>query len=74
MSNIVTLAVVNTVGDFLIFLGKLSVAVGCGLVAFAMSDAKYYTDAAKVGQSTALTQRRCVKYCTDAAKVGKVLH
>jgi Plasma-membrane choline transporter len=48
MANIVTLAVVNTVGDFLIFLGKISVAVGCGLVAFAMSDSKYYTDAAKV--------------------------
>lgn len=38
------MAVVNVVGNVLIFLGKISVAACSGLIAFAMSETKYYTD------------------------------
>jgi len=47
VTNALRLAVVNVVGDALILLGKVAVAGGCGLIAFAMSNAEYYHDAEK---------------------------
>ncbi|MEW5314521.1 MAG: hypothetical protein WDW38_006013 [Sanguina aurantia] len=44
VTNALRMAVVNIVGGVLIFLGKISVAAACGLIAFAMSETKYYTD------------------------------
>lgn len=44
MQNALRMAVVNIVGGVLIFLGKIAVAAACGLIAFAMSETKYYTD------------------------------
>lgn len=45
LANALRLAVVNVVGDALIILGKLCVAAGAGLIAFAMSNSAYYNDA-----------------------------
>ncbi len=38
------LAVVNVLGDVMLFLGKITVAAASGLIAFAMSTLPYYTD------------------------------
>ena len=38
---------VNIIGDILLFLGKILVAAGCGLVAFGMSELSYYSNAEK---------------------------
>ena len=43
MQNSLRLLAVTIVGDFLIFLGKVAVAAGCGLAAFGMSELPYYT-------------------------------
>jgi choline transporter-like protein 2/4/5 len=45
VSNAIRLATVNVVGGVLLFLGKVAVAAGCGLVALAMSRMPYYNDA-----------------------------
>ncbi|GIL73734.1 hypothetical protein Vretifemale_3863 [Volvox reticuliferus] len=42
VSNALRIAVVNLVGDVLIFFGKVSVAAACGVIAYAMTEAKYY--------------------------------
>lgn len=44
VTNILRMAAVNTVGDFLIFLGKLAVTAGCGFIAFLISDIDYYNN------------------------------
>ncbi|KAK9846864.1 hypothetical protein WJX84_008702 [Apatococcus fuscideae] len=44
VSNALRVAVVSVVGDFLIWMGKLCIACAAGLLAFAISDTKYYTD------------------------------
>mmetsp|Transcript_33745 Transcript_33745/g.95482 ORF Transcript_33745/g.95482 Transcript_33745/m.95482 type:complete len:789 (-) Transcript_33745:181-2547(-) len=44
LSNVLRLAAVNVVGDFLIFMGKLCVVGGCGVVAFFFADIEYYTN------------------------------
>ncbi|KAF8064488.1 CHER1 [Scenedesmus sp. PABB004] len=46
VSNALRLAAVTIVGDALLFLGKLGVAASCGVAAFGLSRAPYYTDAA----------------------------
>lgn len=38
---------VNFIGDVLIFLGKLTVAAGCGIIAFAMCQVPFYTNVDK---------------------------
>jgi choline transporter-like protein 2/4/5 len=43
VTNILRVAVVNTVGDALIFLAKLTVVGGCGVSAFFLSGIKYHT-------------------------------
>ena len=45
--NSLRLLAVSIVGDFLLFLGKVAVAAGCGLTAFAMSELDYYTNPKK---------------------------
>jgi choline transporter-like protein 2/4/5 len=47
VSNALRLAAVNIVGDSLLFLGKLSVAATCGVIAFAISNLEYYHNPAK---------------------------
>ena len=47
VSNALRVAVVSVVGDFLIWMGKLCIACAAGLLAFAISDTKYYTDPVK---------------------------
>ncbi|DBA72774.1 hypothetical protein WJX79_010106 [Trebouxia sp. C0005] len=47
LSNILRIAAVNTIGDALLWLGKISVCAGCGVIAFLMSDLTYYTNATK---------------------------
>lgn len=47
VSNAIRLMTVSVVGDALLFLGKLAVACGCGLIAFGMSNHAYYTDPVK---------------------------
>ena len=47
MQNALRLAVVNVVGDLLLFLGKICVAAACGCIAFAMSTLPFYTDPEK---------------------------
>lgn len=42
--NAMRLITVNVIGDVLLFLGKVAVAAGCGLIAFGMSDLQYYTN------------------------------
>ena len=42
--NALRIAAVNTVGDFLTWLGKLVVAGVCGFIAFLLCDAEQYTD------------------------------
>eukprot|EP00899_Mesostigma_viride_P018836 jgi/Mesvir1/26954/Mv20673-RA.2 len=44
VGNVLRVATVNIVGDILLFLGKLCVAAGCGLIAFAMCNTDRYTD------------------------------
>ncbi|KAK9804898.1 hypothetical protein WJX72_010746 [[Myrmecia] bisecta] len=44
VGNALRVAAVSIVGDALIWLGKISVAAGCGLIAFLISDMKVYTD------------------------------
>jgi choline transporter-like protein 2/4/5 len=44
LKNILRFAAVNVIGGFLIFLGKLSVAAGCGVIAFFLFDIDYYND------------------------------
>lgn len=43
MQNALRLATVTVIGDVLLFLAKIVVAGGCGLIAFGMSETKYYT-------------------------------
>jgi hypothetical protein len=45
VANAIRLATVNVVGGVLLFLGKVAVAAGCGLVALSMSRMPYYNDA-----------------------------
>ncbi|KAL3136904.1 hypothetical protein ABBQ32_006512 [Trebouxia sp. C0010 RCD-2024] len=47
LNNILRIAAVNTVGDALLWVGKISVTAGCGIIAFLMSDLAYYTDSTK---------------------------
>jgi choline transporter-like protein 2/4/5 len=47
INNALRLAAVNTVGDALIFLGKLCVTLGCAVIAFLMSDLDMYTDSSE---------------------------
>lgn len=47
VTNVLRVAAVDTVGDALVFLGKLSVMAGCGVVALLMSTLTYYTDPVK---------------------------
>lgn len=42
VANALRLAAVNIVGDALLFLGKLGIAAGCGVVAFGISNLEYY--------------------------------
>jgi len=44
LGNLGKLAAVNTVGDFLIFLGKLTVTAGCFFCAIMVADLDMYTD------------------------------
>ncbi|KAK9818176.1 hypothetical protein WJX72_008291 [[Myrmecia] bisecta] len=44
VTNALRVAAVNTVGDGLIFLGKLSVCAASGVIAFLMSSLSYYTN------------------------------
>ncbi len=44
LQNALRVAVVNVVGDLLLFLGKITVAATCGVIAFAMSTLPMYTD------------------------------
>ena len=43
VTNVLRVAVVNTVGDALIFLAKLTVVGGCGVSAFFLSGISYFT-------------------------------
>jgi choline transporter-like protein 2/4/5 len=43
LQNALRLITVTIIGDVLLFLGKISVAASCGLIAFGMSETKYYT-------------------------------
>jgi len=45
--NALRLTAVNIIGDLLLFLGKILVAAGCGLVAFGLSELEYYSNAEK---------------------------
>mmetsp|Transcript_19037 Transcript_19037/g.31987 ORF Transcript_19037/g.31987 Transcript_19037/m.31987 type:complete len:792 (+) Transcript_19037:213-2588(+) len=47
VENVLRLAAVNIVGDSLIFLGKLMVMLGAGVIAFLMTDLDIYTDPAE---------------------------
>ena len=47
LTNILRLAAVNVIGDFLIFIGKLCVVGGCGVVAFFVADMELYTNPEK---------------------------
>jgi solute carrier family 44 (choline transporter-like protein), member 2/4/5 len=42
--NALRLAVINVIGDVMLFLGKVAVAATCGVIAFAMSTLPYYTN------------------------------
>uniref|UniRef100_A0A7S1SUR8 Choline transporter-like protein n=1 Tax=Tetraselmis chuii TaxID=63592 RepID=A0A7S1SUR8_9CHLO len=44
IANVLRLAAVNTVGDFLIFLAKLTVVGACGVAAFFISGVQFFTD------------------------------
>lgn len=44
VQNALRLAAVNIIGDVLIWLGKLAVTAGAGLIAFLMTDLDYYTN------------------------------
>jgi choline transporter-like protein 2/4/5 len=43
VQNVLRIATVNFIGDILLFLGKLIVAAGCGLIAFGMAELPYYS-------------------------------
>eukprot|EP00967_Tisochrysis_lutea_P075566 scaffold101868_cov19-Tisochrysis_lutea.AAC.2 len=43
MQNALRLATVTIIGDLLLFLAKITVAAGCGLIAFGMSETKFYS-------------------------------
>lgn len=47
LSNVLRLAAVNVVGDFLIIIGKLCVVGCCGVFAFLFADIEYYTNPQK---------------------------
>ena len=47
VTNFLQIAAVDTVGDALVFLGKLSVMAGSGVIAMLMSTLVYYTDPVK---------------------------
>jgi len=47
VENVLRLAAVNIVGDSLIFLGKVTVMLGAGVLAFLMTDLDIYTDPAE---------------------------
>lgn len=47
VTNVLRVAAVDTVGDALVFLGKLSVMAGSGVIAMLMSTLTYYTDPVK---------------------------
>lgn len=47
VTNFLRIAAVDTVGDALVFLGKLSVMAGSGVIAMLMSTLVYYTDPVK---------------------------
>ncbi|PNH05032.1 Choline transporter-like protein 2, partial [Tetrabaena socialis] len=47
ITNCLRVAVVNMVADVLIFLGKISVAATAGVIAYAMTEAKYYNSPSK---------------------------
>ena len=47
LGNLMRMAAVNTVGDFLIFLGKLAVTAACFFVSIMVSNLDMYTDPAK---------------------------
>jgi choline transporter-like protein 2/4/5 len=44
VTNVLRVAAIDSVGDGLVFLGKLSVMAGCGVVALLMSSLAYYTN------------------------------
>ena len=52
MLNVGRLAAVNVIGDALIFLGKLTVTMACGSLAFLMTDLKAFSS---VDSSTYIT-------------------
>jgi hypothetical protein len=47
VTNVLRVAAMDTVGDALVFLGKLSVMAGAGVIAMLMSTLTYYTDPVK---------------------------
>lgn len=47
IDNVLRLAAVNIVGDSLIWLGKIAVMLGAGVIAFFMTDLDMYTDPAE---------------------------
>ena len=47
MQNAIRLLTVTIIGDILLVLGKISVAAACGLIAFGMSETKFFTSPEK---------------------------
>jgi len=60
VQNALRLITVNFVGDILIFLGKVGVAAGCGLIAFGMSEISYYNDPTKYPDTYLASPVLCV--------------
>jgi len=50
--NALRLATVTIIGDVLLFLAKITVAAGCGLIAFAMAESKFYSDPEEYPENT----------------------
>ncbi len=42
--NALRLTTITIIGDLLLLLAKITVAAGCGLIAFGMSETKFYSD------------------------------